>query len=187
LLHSSNPARPSTEAVSDCAPDLGPELYRELRSLALGQMAREPSSHTLQATALVHEAWIRLRARAQRPAGLQERGAFLRQAGATMRRILVDYARKRRSQKRGGAHERLSLEVIDALEGERPLDLLELDVALEELAILDPRAFQIVELRFFGGLELREIAELLDLSERTIKREWATARLWLYDRVQRRD
>lgn len=160
--------------------DLGSELYRELRSLALRQMAREPSSHTLQATALVHEAWLRLR----KSEGA-ERGTFLRQAAATMRRILVDHARKRRSVKRGGDAKRLSLEFVDVGGDDAPLDLLELDVALEELAALDARAHQIVELRFFAGLELREIADLLELSERTIKREWQTARLWLFDRVRK--
>ncbi len=159
--------------------DLGRSLYRELRALALAQMVQESSGHTLQATALVHEAWLRLGQVRE-----TQRDKFLRIAATTMRRVLVDHARKRLSRKRGGGAARLPLEKIELATGEPPVDLLELDVALGELEQLDPRAFRIVELRFFGGLESREVAEMLALSERTIKREWASARLWLFDRMK---
>lgn len=154
--------------------------YAELKRLALAQMEREPAAHTLQATALVHEAWMRLGEHAP-----LDHDAFLRLAAHTMRHVLVDHARRRQSLKRGGGQELLPIEALSELEQERAPDLIALDAALEELERLDQRAFQVVELRFFGGLEVKQIARLLDVGERTVKREWATARLWLHDRLRR--
>lgn len=145
-------------------------------------MAREPRGHTLQATALVHEAWLRL---GQAEDG--EHDSFVQLAATTMRHVLVDHARKNRSLKRGAAYERVPLELLEGLQAEAQPDLLLLDSALEELRRLDPRAFKIVELRFFGGLEVAQVAQLLDIGERTVKREWATARLWLLDWIRREE
>ena len=161
-------------------PDLADSLYVELRRLAVDQMRREPRGHTLQATALVHEAWLRLG-----EGEPNERGQFLARAATTMRHVLVDHARRTRSLKRGGDNVRVPLEAVEAIGGDDAPDLLALDDALRDLERLDPRAHRIVELRFFGGFEVATIAELLDVGERTVKREWSTARLWLLDRLQR--
>ena len=156
---------------------LFPLLYQELKRAARRQLARERGGHTLQTTALVHEAYLRLVD--QRRAEWREREHFLAVAAIAMRRVLVDYARARAADKR--AHERLTLSAgaEEPGEADSAFDLLDLDLALDRLARDYPRPARVVELRFFGGLETAEIARLLAVGERTVKRDWAFARAWL--------
>jgi RNA polymerase sigma factor (TIGR02999 family) len=133
--------------------------------------------HTLQTTALVHEAYLRLEK--QRAPHFQNRSHFVAICALLMRQILIGYERTRRAAKRGGGDENLTFDDAIAPVSERGVDLLALDSALRELAKLDPQQGQIVELRFFGGLSIEETAEVLDLSPATVKRHWATARVWL--------
>ena len=164
---------------------LVPLVYRELRAIASRYLARESAGHTLQSTALVHEAYLRLVD--QRSARWQNRSQFFGIAAQMMRRILVDHARHRHRAKRGGGAVTLSLD--DAMAQASPeanLDLLALDDALKALAAIDPRGARIVELRFFGGLTIEETAEVLALSSGTVKREWNTARAWLYRELRAR-
>jgi RNA polymerase sigma factor (TIGR02999 family) len=168
----------------DTAPDrlddsLVPAVYQELRRLAHSYLRGERPGHTLQATALVHEAYLRLVA--QHPAIWEDRSRFIGTAAHLMRQILVDYARGRRRDKRGGKnHHRAPLDesmaIIDPIHADR---WEALDAALDRLATLSPRQTQIVELRYFGGLTIEETAALLELSEKTVKRDWAAARAWL--------
>ncbi|MBV9008162.1 MAG: sigma-70 family RNA polymerase sigma factor [Verrucomicrobia bacterium] len=152
-------------------------VYDELRAIARRYLERERAGHTLQATALVHEAYVRLVDETR--VSWQNRAHFLGVAAQVMRRVLVDYARAHRSLKRGGTAETLVLEDQMELAGEESIDLVALDDALRDLAAIDPRQSQIVELRFFGGLTVAETAHVLDISPRTIKREWRVARAWL--------
>ena len=155
---------------------LMPLVYEELRRLARDYLRRERDGHTLQPTALVHEAYLRLVDDTQ--IQWQGRAHFFGVAARAMRRILVDHARARGSAKRGGNVEKISLDAA----GDQPateVDLVELDGALETLAQTYPRQSQVVELRFFGGLESREIAEVLQVSEKTILRDWNFAKLFL--------
>jgi RNA polymerase sigma factor (TIGR02999 family) len=133
--------------------------------------------HTLQATALVNEAYMRLADHAD--SAWQNRAHFLGVAARTMRHILVDYARARQTDKRGGALARVTLEDALASAPERDVDLLALDEALARLAAIDPQLARLVELRYFGGLTIRETAEVLCVSPKTVEREWDTAKLWL--------
>lgn len=156
---------------------LVPLVHAELRRLARAQLRRERPGHTLQATALAHEAYLRL-------VGLdaidwRDRAHFFGVAAGVMRRILIDHARRRRAARRGGGAPPVPLEDVDAAAPERPEELIALDEALERLRALDPRQERIVELRFFGGLEVAETAAVLGVSERTVKRDWAVARAWL--------
>lgn len=153
-------------------------LYNELRRLAEAAMRRERPDHTLQPTALVHETYVRLADDAGR---FENRAHFFGVAASAMRRVLVDHARARRAQKRGGGETPLVLEDLDSLPGAPAgsVDLVALDDALSQLAALDSRQAQVVELRFFGGLSVEEAAALMDLSPRTVKREWQMARAWL--------
>jgi len=162
--------------------ELFSQAYRELRKLAHSFMQRERVSHTLQTTALVNEAYLSLAG--QRCSHWRNRGHFLKFAAQAMRRILVDHAKARATRKRGGGASRLSLDevlCVSTPEGDA-IDLLALDEALERLAELDERHASVVELRFFGGLTIDEIAEVLDVSPRTVDGDWAFARSWL--RVQ---
>ena len=155
---------------------LMPLVYEELRRLARDYLRRERGGHTLQPTALVHEAYLRLVDDTQ--IQWQGRAHFFGVAARAMRRILVDHARARGTAKRGGHVEKISLEAA----GDQPateVNLVELDGALDTLAATYPRQSQVVELRFFGGLESREIAEVLQVSEKTILRDWNFARLFL--------
>ena len=161
---------------------LMPLVYEELRQLARQYLQRERSDHTLQATGLVHEAYLRLVD--QSSATWQNRAHFLGVAAQVMRRILVDYARSHRAEKRGGGWDKLEFEEALAPSGERSVDLVALDDALKELLALDPRQSQIVELRFFGGLTNEEVAEVLQVSPRTVKREWRIAKAWLRREIQ---
>jgi RNA polymerase sigma-70 factor, ECF subfamily len=157
--------------------DLVPLVYRELRRLAAGYLRSEPAGHTLQPTALVHEAFLKLAN--QRNADLQGRTHVLAIGAQAMRRILVDHARRKRRSKRGGGMRRIALDEATMLSPRRDEDLLAVDEALCKLAEIDERQAAIVELRFFGGLSVEEVAESLGLSKRTIEKEWTMVRAWL--------
>jgi RNA polymerase sigma factor (TIGR02999 family) len=156
---------------------LMPLVYEELRQLARQYLQRERPDHTLQATGLVHEAYLRLVD--QSTTTWQNRAHFFGVAAQVMRRILVDYARSHRAEKRGGGWDKLVFDEALAPSAERSVDLVALDDALQDLLALDPRQSQIVELRFFGGLTNEEVGEVLDVSPRTVKREWRMAKAWL--------
>ncbi|MGQ0736904.1 MAG: ECF-type sigma factor [Acidobacteriota bacterium] len=158
---------------------LVPAVYNELRRLAHSCLRGERTGHTLQTTALVHEAYLRLIA--QQPSTYEDRSKFIGIAAHLMRQILVEYARARRREKRGGKDQRRvpldeSMAIVDPAHADR---WEALDAALDRLATLSPRQTQIVELRYFGGLTIEETASLLTLSEKTVKRDWAAARAWL--------
>ena len=153
-------------------------VYSELRSLARSYLRRERPGNTLQSTALVHEAYLRLID--QKNVTWQNRAHFFGIAAHMMRHILVDYARSRQASKRGSGVSLLSLDEAVAGSGPRDLNLLVLDQALESLARIDPQQSRIVELRFFAGLSIDETAEVLKISPATVKREWAMAKAWLY-------
>lgn len=156
-----------------------PVVYHELRRLARAYLRRERPGHTLQATALVHEAYLRLAG--QRADVRADRAAFIGTAARLMRQILVEYARARRCEKRGGRNrQRVPLDESMAIIDPAEADLWEaLDEALERLAHLSSRQTRVVELRYYGGLTVEETAELLGLSEKTVKRDWTAARAWL--------
>jgi RNA polymerase sigma-70 factor, ECF subfamily len=153
-------------------------LYQELHSLAEGYLRRERPWHTLQATALVHEAWLHLTRDGERP--WQHRDHFVATAARAIRRVLVNHAEAHRAVKRGGGALRISLDDADELAADAPaVDMLALDEALQRLERLDARQCRVVELRFFGGLSIEEIARVLAVSPRTIDGDWAMARAWL--------
>jgi RNA polymerase sigma-70 factor, ECF subfamily len=152
-------------------------LYGELHAMASSRMRGERHRLTLQTTALVHETFLRLSENVHM--SYHDRHHFLALAATVMRRVLVDRARERRAAKRGGDAERVELEELVAAEGAREVELLDLDRTLDRLAALYPRQARVVELRFFGGLEEEEIATALDLSTRTIRRDWTFAAAWL--------
>ena len=157
-----------------------PLIYEELKRVARGLMRQERAGHTLQTTALVHEAWLRMAA--QDAANEGDRLYFFSLAATMMRRILVNHARDRAAQKRGDGVELLSLSAAEQVAtGE--FDLIGLHEALEALAALDARQARVVEMKFFAGLELAEIATLLEVSLATVKRDWTMARLWLSRRL----
>lgn len=156
---------------------LTPLVYQELHRLAHSYIARERSDHTLQATALVNEAYVRLVD--MQGVGWRDRAHFFAVAARMMRRILVDFARARSYQKRA-AGERVSLNESLTIAGQPGADLVALDDALNRLAELDPRKSQVVELRYFGGLRGEEIAEALNISPETVTRDWRAAKAWLY-------
>jgi RNA polymerase sigma factor (TIGR02999 family) len=159
---------------------LFPLVYRELRRLARGRLRRERDG-TLSATALVHEAYLRLVD--QTRADVRDRGHFFAIASKVMRRILVDHARRRGAQKRGGDDARVTLDEARLAEAAPAADVLAIDEALERLERLDERLARTVELRFFGGLSVEETAAALGISEATVKRDWSKARLFLYDEI----
>jgi RNA polymerase sigma factor (TIGR02999 family) len=161
----------------DALARLTPIVYQELRRLAAAYMARERPDHTLQATALVHEVYLRLID--LRGVGWRDRAHFFAVAARTMRRILVDFARARNYQKRDGG-ERVSLDESLILTEQLGSQMVALDDALTQLAAIDDRKSQIVELRFFGGLQVEETAEALDISPETVMRDWRAAKAWLY-------
>ena len=152
-----------------------PLVYDELRMLAAQKLAQERPDHTLDATALVHEAYLRLAG----AGSFSSKSSFYRAAAVAMRRILVDHARSRGAEKRGGQRRRVALEDGQRI-AESPEHLLALDEALERLAVVEPRKAELVMLRFFGGLSMEEAAETLEVSLPTAKRWWAFARAWLY-------
>lgn len=162
-----------------------PLVYRELRSLAAAHLRSERAGHTLQATALVHEVYLRM-AREDR-ARIQNRSQFLALAAEQMRRILVSHARRRLAAKRGGGWSRITLSEDVAVSDDGAVDLLVLERALEKLAAHDPDAARIVVLRFYGGLTEIEIGEVFDRSERWVREQWSFARVWLRRELGGRD
>jgi RNA polymerase sigma factor (TIGR02999 family) len=160
-----------------------PIVYQDLRRVAARRLRAERSAHTLSATALVHETYLRLMG--QHPSHLENRAHFFAVASELMRRILVDHARRRGASKRGGAAVRLTLDDAMAVGPAPDLDLVAVDEALTELATLDPRQARIVELRFFGGLSVEEAAHVLGISRATVERDWGLARAWLYRQLNR--
>jgi RNA polymerase sigma factor (TIGR02999 family) len=156
-------------------------VRQELRRRAAARLRREQPGHILQPTALVHEAYLRLVD--QRRTDWQSRAHFFAMASEMMRRILVDHARRRKMGKRSGGWERVALDEAVAKREPRDVNLLDLDTALSELALLDPRKSRLVELRFFGGLSLEDSAQALGVSCATVDRDWQFARLWLRRRI----
>lgn len=188
LSNSKKPAGEVTELLvkwsegdADALDQLLPIVYAELRRIADAYLRRERSGHTLQATALVHEAYLRL-IKAQ---GLewQNREQFFGISANLMRQILVDHARTATAVKRGGTAPNLPLDESLTISGESDANLLLLDAALNKLALIDAQAARIVELRYFAGLTIEETAEILKTSPMTVKREWATARAWLHREI----
>jgi len=165
------------------AEELLPLVYQELRQLAAHKLAHEAPGQTLQPTALVHEAWLRL-AGADCPRW-NGRNHFFMAAAEAMRRILIERARKKQAAKRGGALQRLPLEEVEVAANADSDTLLEVDEALTRLAAVDPAKAELVKLRFFAGLSIEQTAQVLALSEPTVKRHWAYARAWLYQEIQR--
>jgi RNA polymerase sigma factor (TIGR02999 family) len=166
------PARPGA------ADELLPLIYEQLHAIASNRMRHERAEHTLQATALVHEAYMRLLGD-YRPTE-EGRAHFFRAAAEAMRRILIDHARKRNSHKRGGGRRPVPISVIDLAEEHDPVQVLAMDEALTTLEREDPRAAEVVRLRFFAGLSVEETAAVMGLSDRTIMREWKFARARMY-------
>jgi RNA polymerase sigma factor (TIGR02999 family) len=162
---------------------LMPLVYDELRRLAGGYLRRERVGHTLQTTALVHEAYLRLVD--QTRADWQNRAQFFGVAAQLMRRILVDHARTQQAAKRGSGALKLSLNEVVGKAKERDAEVIALDDALAELQTLDPQQSRIVELRYFAGLSIAETAEVLGISPATVKREWHMAKAWLYNQLNR--
>jgi len=160
---------------------LYPLVYEELRRLARSYMRREPKGHTLQTTALINEAYVRLVD--QQSVRWQNRSHFFAISAQIMRRILVDHARQHLQAKRGGGAKRISLDEVMIVAKERSAEVLMLDEALSNLARLDPRRSQVVELRYFAGLSNSEIASVLKISENTVMRDWNLARAWLYQQL----
>ena len=164
------------------APDeLLPLVYDELRKLANGYLKQERPDHTLQPTALVHEAYIRLTD--WENVSWQGRAHFFSVAAQVMRNILVDHARRKKAEMHGGNLQKLALDEAISFSDEREVDLVDLDDALNELANLDERQAKIIELRFFGGLTIDETAHALNVSAMTISRDWNFAKAWLYRRL----
>jgi RNA polymerase sigma-70 factor, ECF subfamily len=160
-------------------------LYSELRSLASGYMRRERSDHTLQTTALVHEAYLRLAD--QREVIWKNREQFMGVAAQLMRRILVDYGRGHGAQKRGKGFEKVFLEEAEVVSGGKAADVIALDEALTRLGEFDPQQARLVELRFFGGLSIDEAAAVLGVSRTTLKRDWNLAKAWLARELRKGD
>lgn len=163
------------------AGELLPMVYAELRRVAEAYLRRERGDHTLQPTALVHEAYLRLVD--QKAASFTDKAHFMRVAARAMRRILVDHARARKAAKRGGGAAEVALEEGMVLIENRAIDMIALDEALDELQKLDAEQAKVVELRFFAGLTSVEVSHVLGMSLRTVEREWAFARAWLRSKV----
>ncbi len=170
-----------TAGNAEAVDALVPLVYSELRRLAAHYLKSEREGHTLQPTALVHEAFLKL---VEQETAWQNRNHFFAIAASVMRRILVDYARGYKAEKRGGAAEKVSLEDAFVFVKEKPAEMIALDEALEELAEIDPRRAKVVELKFFGGLNNEEIAEVLGVHSNTILRDWKLARAWLKTQMQ---
>lgn len=168
-----------SEGDTDAREELIPLVYDELRRVARGALRRQGPNQTLGSTALVHEAYMRLVGSSS--VRFESRAHFFGVASHLMRQILVDHARKNNAVKRGGENVALALDEAVALPEKRELSLTVLDDALTALARLDERQASIVEMRFFGGLSIDETSQVLGISPATVKREWATARTWLYD------
>jgi RNA polymerase sigma factor (TIGR02999 family) len=171
----------------DAANRLFPLVYEQLRAQAARYLQGEAPGHTLQPTALVHEAYIKLVG--QHRASWQDRGHFFAVAAMAMRRILVNHAKAKKSHKRGGDQTRQPLEIDSLAEQfeQRAIDLVALDEALEQLRAISSEQARLVELRFFAGLTVEQAAEALGVSERTVHRDWALARAWLRGEIERRE
>ena len=167
---------------ADALSRLTPLVYAHLHRMARHYMAGERPGHSLQATALVHEAWLRLID--CRDVKWQSRAQFFALGAQLMRRILVDSARSRGNLKRGGAHHKTSLDEALVVSPNPDPNLVELDAALNELAEFDARKAKVVEMRFFGGLDEKEIASVLKISVDTVQRDWKAARIWLFNRLR---
>ena len=178
-----SPFMADTESQSSETDERFARVYAELRQVARQQMARERGSHTLQPTALVHEAWLRLEKAGIDPSRV-DKAAFFYNAARVMREILIDHARTRGRQKRGGDRRRIGLSRLDLVAEQDPQSLLAIDEAICRLEEVDARAAAVVRLRFFAGLEVAQVAEVLGRSVRTVMREWAWARAWLYDELK---
>jgi len=174
-----NQLQAGEEAAAD---ELFPIIYEELRRLAGGFMSRERTDHTLQPTALVHEAYGKLMAQ---ESPWSNRSHFMAIAATAMRRVLLDHARKRKADKRGGGAAQITLKEELFLTDGRGLDIEALDQALTRLAAMDERQGRVVELRFFGGLSVEETARVLGVSPNTVKRDWRHARAWLHRELSR--
>jgi RNA polymerase sigma factor (TIGR02999 family) len=160
---------------------LMPLVYDQLRRIAHRYVQRERDGHTLQTSALVNEAYLRL---ADQNVVWKNRAHFFAVTARVMRHILIDHARRRRFAKRGGAARQVPIEEASAMSAERAAELIALEEALDELAQLDQRKSQVVELRYFGGLSLEETAEVLQISLMTVRRDWRAAKAWLYRRLK---
>lgn len=171
------------QGEAKAAEELLPLVYEELRKLAAHKMAHEAPGHTLQPTALVHEAWLRLVGPADQP--WNGRGHFFAAAAEAMRRILVEKARRKRRLKHGGDWQRIDLSHLDIAGTADDDQLLAVDEALERLAQRDPQGAELIKLRFFTGLPHVEAARVLGIPERTAKRTWAYARAWLHEELKR--
>jgi RNA polymerase sigma factor (TIGR02999 family) len=161
--------------------ELIPFVYRELKRIAAAQLRQERPGHTLQVTALVHEAYLKLVD--QRQVNWQNRAHFFGVAAQAMRRILLDYAKGRARGKRGGDVQKTSLDEALMVSHDRAFELVEIDEALQRLEAFDQRQAKVVEMRFFGGLSVEETAEALGVSEPTVKREWTMAKAWLHREI----
>ena len=169
----------------EAAAEVLTQVYDELHRLAASYMRRERPGHTLQTTALVHEAYLRLVG--QREVDWRNRAQLLGVAAQTMRRVLMDHARGRLTARRGGLQITISLEDAAVPFSARSIELIALDDALCQLAAIDARQSSIVELRFFGGLTEEETAEILGISPRTVRREWTIARAWLFSEISKEE
>jgi RNA polymerase sigma factor (TIGR02999 family) len=184
-----SPVEPTRSPVGSgkrCAAEqLFPQIYDELRQLAASKLAREKTGQTLQPTALVHEAYVRLLGSREAAAGghWDNPGHFLASAAEAMRRILIDRAREKLAQKRGGGRKKLDIDDVDLATRATPDQLLAVDDALAKLARADPAAAQLVELRYFGGLSVDEAGKALGMSTATAYRHWKYARAWLYSEL----
>lgn len=180
-----NPPAQILSAASERSADARlPQLYEELRQLASARMAAQAPDHTLQPTALVHEAWLRMLKNTERT--WQNRAYFFAAASTAMRNILIDHARKKTCQKRGGDWQRLDIDQLEIAAAEPDNLMLLVDDALQQLERINPEWTQIVVMKYFGGLNNREVAECMDISERSVKRYWAGARLWLLKQIKER-
>jgi RNA polymerase sigma factor (TIGR02999 family) len=164
---------------------LTPLIYDELRRMAHRYVQHERNGHTLQTTALVHEAYVRLAG--QETPEWQNRSHFFAVTAQVMRHILIDHARRRRYLKHGGQFQQVSMEEASLMSEERAADLVALDEALDELKNFDPRKSKVVELRYFGGLSLEETAQALEISVMTVRRDWRAAKAWLFRRMNLKD
>jgi RNA polymerase sigma factor (TIGR02999 family) len=162
---------------AQAAESLLPLVYSELHRLAKGYMRRERPDHTLQATALINEAYLRL---VGEDIDWNSRAHFIGLAANVMRRVLVDYARSRNAEQRGGGLQRVEMQEELAISPEKLDEVEELDVALKKLELENPRQARVVELRYFGGLSVEQIGALLEIAPRSVKRDWALARIWLF-------
>lgn len=172
-----------SEGKENAVDDIFPLIYAELKKLAGNYLRNERENHTLQPTALVHEAYLKLIDHTRM--NWQNRAHFIGMAATLMRQILIDHARRHRAGKRGGENENLSLEEsIAIITDEKTLDLIALDDALKDLAKFDEFKSRLVELRYFGGLSVEETAEVLQVSEITVKRHWRLAKAWLATQIK---